>query len=189
MLKISKYVNKSILEFYERWLEYIPESWNIDELLDKKASDLSEEELNLLTIIKEDKKSNDILKKYIKMVEEKQGANSRDLCNLTLTASEFTELNEVLSAFDLEKIALIKLSENELNNINNIIDLFDGTNKEDVYENINNLESIYMRDYAGYLLKMKIADYTTKEFADKMKKGHRGYKVRRRTNPNRRKKY
>lgn len=182
MLKTYKFANKNKYEFYKRWFEYIPESWNIETVLDKKASELTDQELDHLKLIKENRKSADILKKYIKMIEEKQGECSNEICELPLTSNEYAELDNVISSFDLEKMSLAKLTSSELNEINRLIDLFNGTNRQEIAKEISKIEDIYMRDYAEYLFVIKAASYTTKKFNDMMKEDYRGHKFRSRTN-------
>lgn len=190
MLRTSKFVNREFLQFYQRWLEYIPDIWEVDILLAKKASDLSDTELDRLKLIREGKKASTIIKKYLAKVEEIQGDNQPDnLCELILTSEDYIELESTLNSFDLEHIALIKLSESELRRINNIIALYDGSNESDIIETIQQLESIYTRDYANYLLKKKVAKKYSQKIENKMLKNKRGYKLKYRKTSNRRKKY
>lgn len=187
MLRISKFTNKKCLEFYQRWLEYIPDAWEVEVLLNKKASDLSDIELDRLKIISEGKKTSAILQKYIDKINNDK-EHSNDLCQLILFSEENLELENIEKSFDLDQIALVKLSENELQEINRIIDLFDGTNNDEILQKIAKIESIYVRDYADYLFKFKVVDFYSKN-SDKKKKNYYVYKLKHRKNSNRRKKY
>lgn len=48
-------VQSEFLKMYLKWMEYIPEHWDIENILNKKASLLTKEEIQILKFINEEK--------------------------------------------------------------------------------------------------------------------------------------
>ena len=70
MLTTSKMLMRGKLETYKRWLEYIPDFWNIEEVLQKQSTDLSSLEIARLNQIKSDQKQVKIFTKFINIINK-----------------------------------------------------------------------------------------------------------------------
>lgn len=144
MLAVSRVLSKSELEFYVRWLEYIPEHWNLNRILDKKVKNLTPFELERLLKINNDKKEALFIKKFIEMIDSKcKNKNGRISINISLDDNE--RLSAIIRSFNLGEYAKEKLSEEELEIINSY-------NEQDVLDKLNN---VYAIEYFKYLIKNK----------------------------------
>lgn len=154
MMKLFENFQKKRLIFYKRWLEYIPNEWNIDEILEKKVKDLTDLELDRLQQVRTDWKYAEVVDKFINMIDNKIGINSNDdiLVGLVVDYNDYTNMSKVINYFDFDAIALSKLSESELDYINNIIDNYDCNG---ALSELSKLGNEYAREYAGYLLEKK----------------------------------
>ena len=189
MLRINKFVSKNYLRVCKKWFDYIPDFWNIELVLEKKASELTEQELIILKLIKECERLSKIIDKYLSMTETTTELDDlSDLCSLNLTSEEIKELNDTLDCFKIDTFAKLKLSEEELRFIDDIINRYDGTNKQDILNVINKEENEYTREYANYCLSKQIARYEIQK-SNRLKERPIGYKLRNQKNQSHRKKY
>lgn len=157
MIKISKFVNKYYLELCQRWFKYVPEFWDVETLLDKKARELTEEEITRLKLLKEGNTLSNAIQKFINKVNESgEMTNLSDLCELNITSEETNELNTILDYFDFDNIAASKLSVEELDTIESIITKYNGFNKEEIVKDIENIKSNYVKEYTHYCFKNKL---------------------------------
>lgn len=117
-------VQSEFLKMYLKWMEYIPEHWDIENILNKKASLLTKEEIQILKFINEENKYKDIIKDLISNNEK------------IITIDE--DISKYLERMTIDKYALLKLTEDEIdyceNEINNCISL------EDIEEYIDRLK-------------------------------------------------
>lgn len=56
---------REYLKTYLKWIEYILEHWNIEQLLNKKANELSNKEIEILKLLKEENKYKETFKQYL----------------------------------------------------------------------------------------------------------------------------
>ena len=95
------------LKTYLKWIEYIPEHWNIEQFLNKKANELSNEEIEILKLVKEENKHKETLKQYLSSNE-----NMISISN---------EVNNYIEKMPIDKYATIKLTKEELDYSQKII--------------------------------------------------------------------
>lgn len=91
---------REYLKTYLKWIEYIPEHWNIEQLLNKKANELPNEEIEILKLVKEENKYKEIFKQYLSSNE-----NMISISN---------EVNNYIEKKPIDKYATIKLTKEEL---------------------------------------------------------------------------
>ena len=160
MIKVFENFQKKRLKFYKRWLEYIPIDWNIEEILDKRVKDLTDLELDRLQQVRTDWKYAEIIDRFINLIDEKVGDRRNDdiLVGLVVDYNEYIDINKVINYFDFDLIALSKLSESELELVNDAIDNYDG--------DLSKLSNKYASEYAEYLLNKR----NSKQFHRKLEK-------------------
>ena len=154
MMKLFENFQKKRLIFYKRWLEYIPNEWNIDEILEKKVKDLTDLEIDRLQEIRIDRKYVSIIDDFIKRIDDKVKGyvNEDSIVCLSIDSSELDEYNKIIDYFDFDTIALSKLSDSELAFVNKITCNYD---YDSAISEIDNLDNEYVKEYAEYLLNRK----------------------------------
>ena len=105
--KVNFITPREHLQTYLKWIEYIPKHWNIEELLNKKASELTNEEIELLKLINEENKYKEIFKQRLTGNEN------------MITISN--EVHNYIGKMPIDKYANIKLTEEELEHSKKII--------------------------------------------------------------------
>ena len=95
------------LKNYLKWIEYNPKHWNIKQLLKKTAKELSNEEIEILKLLKEENKYKEILKQYLTGNENMISVSS--------------EVHNYMSKMQIDKYATIKLTQEELDYSQKII--------------------------------------------------------------------
>lgn len=88
------------LQNYLKWIEYIPKHWNVEELLNKKARELTNEEIEILKFINEENKYKEIFKQHLTSKEN------------MITISN--DVNKYIEKMSIDKYATIKLTKEEL---------------------------------------------------------------------------
>lgn len=169
MIYVERLLNKDTLEFMRRWLEYIPEDWNFHAVLEKASSNLSDIELQRLAQVKVDMELANTISYFDVKISE-----TNDFVTLTLDESQ--RLDHIFNCFDFETIALMKISDQELVQITDIIRCYDGTNQLQVEQRINSLTNPFSIEYAYYLLVHKSIEYNMRKTApnrEKVRKKHR----------------
>lgn len=97
----SNYVmSRKKLKSYLKWLEYIPKHYNIEQLLKKSTKELSNDEIEILKVLKEENKYKNILRQYLKSNESK----------ILISNEVYNYINKM----PIDKYAKIKLTEDEL---------------------------------------------------------------------------
>ncbi len=158
---VSTTLTKSKYKFIKRWLEYVPDY--LEDILNKQNEDLSEKEKEELLQIKLDIEMANIISKFeCKMKEETDFVE--------LNSEEENLVNKVNKYFNLEKIAVRKISDSDLNMINNILSEYNGFNKAQIYKNIEILKNEFSREYAHVLLKNISIEYQVKQYEDGLSK-------------------
>ena len=172
MLTTSKMLLKKKLLTYKRWLEYVPQFWNIEETLKKESTDLSLIEINRLKQIKSDQEQAQIFNKFITIIDKfnKNKKINKEIdeigdffTEVIVSVSDSTELDEAIKNFDFNFQAKIKLEQITLDTITDIINLYNGENKEELIEQINDNNNIYFKEYALYLLNETSFEYFRKK--------------------------
>ena len=142
MLTVSRALSINELEFYVRWLDYIPAFWEFNRILEKKVKNLTSDELEKLIEINNDKSEALFIKKFINKVESKcKNKNGRMLVNISVEENE--KLSNIIKRFSSEDIVKSKLSEAELEIIYNCT-------KE---EELEKLDNEYALEYARIIFK------------------------------------
>lgn len=95
------------LKIYLKWIEYIPKCWNIEQLLNKQPKELSNKEIEILKLVKEENKYKKILKQYLTSKE-----------NMIPISSE---VHNYMDKMQIDKYATIKLTREELDYSQKII--------------------------------------------------------------------
>lgn len=95
------------LKNYLKWIEYNPKHQNIKQLLKKTAKELSNEEIEILKLLKEENKYKEILKQYLTGNENMISVSS--------------EVHNYMSKMQIDKYATIKLTQEELDYSQKII--------------------------------------------------------------------
>ena len=149
----EKILCKEKLLFQKRWLEYMPDFWNINEIYNKKVSELSEIDLEILLMVAQSKRKIEIIDMAIEKIDDTNRTDKS--VEIKITDDENMLLDDVFLNFDINAMALIKLNANELNIVNQIIDKFNGKNIEIILEQISKICSPYVKDYATYCLNLK----------------------------------
>lgn len=106
MIAIIKCIDNDRLNLAKFWLEYIPEWWHLDELLSKKARDLSIDELNILLRAKIDKRMLDDVERFKNMA----------ICDreVPLCEDDADRLDRIYAYLDNNE-GFLKISEEERN--------------------------------------------------------------------------
>ncbi len=94
-------VPSSYIEMYLKWMEYIPSRWNIEELLNKKASELSNDEMEILKLVQKENKYKGVFKQYL--AKDKK----------FITIPQDSDINSYTKQMSIEKYANMKLTEEE----------------------------------------------------------------------------
>lgn len=149
----EKILCKEKLLFQKRWLEYIPNFWNINETYRKNVFELSEIELERLLMIKKSKRKIEVLRNVIKKIDE-VNKNDRSVA-ITITEEENEKIDDVLASFSLNEIALAKLNANELFFINKMIKEYDGKDDAEIVKQVGGLPNPYAKEYCSICLKSK----------------------------------
>lgn len=97
----------NILE-YLKWMEYIPEHWNLNNILGKNASELTDSDLRILNIIKKEQQYIEIFKQYL--IDKKED-------------NKYKILNYI-NKISIEEYAKLKLNKEELEFCNNAIKMY-----------------------------------------------------------------
>ena len=100
--EISYAMSVESLRAYLKWMEYIPEHWNITKILKKNTSELTSKEIEILKLLNEENQYKKIFKECI--VEDKE------------VVSIPTEIDYYLSKMPIQKYALIKLTSDQIEN-------------------------------------------------------------------------
>ncbi len=95
------------LTTYLKWIEYIPKHWNIEQLLNKNARELSNEEIEILKLVKEENKYKEIFKQYL--------TSNESMISIS------NEVHNYMSKMPVDKYATIKLTQEELDYSQKII--------------------------------------------------------------------
>ena len=144
MLTISRALSKCELEFYVRWLEYIPNFWDFNRILEKKVKNLTPEELKKLLEINNDKKEALFIKKIIEQLDSKcKNKNGRMIINISIDDNE--KLSNIIKRFTVDEVVKSKVSEEEKEIINNC------SCKED----LSKIDNAYVLEYAKMVIKKK----------------------------------
>lgn len=106
-IKDSFITSRDNLQTYLKWIEYIPKHWNVEELLNKKANELSNEEIEILKLINEENKYKEIFKQHLTSKE-----NMITLSN---------EVHNYIEKMPIDKYANIKLTKEEVEHSKKII--------------------------------------------------------------------
>lgn len=149
----EKILCKEKLLFQKRWLEYIPNFWNINESYRKNVAELSEIELERLLMIKQSKRKIEVLTYAIKKIEETNKID-RSVA-ISISEEENKKIDEVILNFNLTELALAKLNASELYFINKVIKEYDGKNDDEIMKQIDDLPNAYAKDYAYKCLRFK----------------------------------
>lgn len=112
----SNYVmSRKNLESYLKWLEYIPKHYNIEQLLKKSTKELSNDEIEILKLLKEENKYKNILRQYLKSNESKILISN--------------DVHNYINKMPIDKYAKIKLIEDELEHSQKMISYYSTMDK------------------------------------------------------------
>ena len=143
-IKDSFITPREHLQTYLKWIEYIPKYWNVEELLNKKASELTNEEIELLKLINEENKYKEIFKQHLTSKENMITISNEvhnyigkmpidKYANIKLTKEELEYSKEIISnCLTLEEVelAISKLKEKEARDLKEEYILFELKQKE-----------------------------------------------------------
>ena len=179
MLTTSKMLLKSNLLTYKRWLEYIPDFWNINNSLTKNIDNITLLEQERLKQIKEEREQLKIINKFLniidktnryKKISEEENNIGDFFTEVIVTRTESNALDLVIKNFDFNYQAKTKLEPQIVIEINNIINLYNGQNKEELINIINKYDNIYYKEYALYLLNERTFQYSKQKRRKYLKK-------------------
>lgn len=112
----SNYVmSRKNLESYLKQLEYIPKHYNIEQLLKKSTKELSNDEIEILKLLKEENKYKNILRQYLKSNESKILISN--------------DVHNYINKMPIDKYAKIKLIEDELEHSQKMISYYSTMDK------------------------------------------------------------
>ena len=97
------------LKMYLKCMEYIPAHWGLENILNKKASLLTKEEIELLKFVQEENKYKEIIKDIISKNENEK--------NITINE----DVSKYREKMTIDKYAFIKLTEEEKDYCENVI--------------------------------------------------------------------
>lgn len=152
----SKFLDKERLVFMRKWLEYVPEDWKLEKILKKRASDLSNIELQRLKSVRQEQEMANCITYFCEQIPGVTGT-------VNMSFEESKKLAAIDDYFDFETIALNKMNEEKLREIHKLIACYDGTNHFQIEQNIALFSNELMRDYCYYMLSRKDAEYTMKK--------------------------
>lgn len=111
-------MSRKNLKSYLKWLEHIPKHYNIEQLLKKSTKELSNEEIEILKLLKEEIKYKNILRQYLKSNESK----------ILISNEVYNYMNKM----HIDKYAKIKLTEDELEYSQKMISYYSTMDKIEV---------------------------------------------------------
>ena len=129
-IKNSFITPRKHLEKYLKWIEYVPEHWNLEGLLNKKASELSNDEMDILKLINEENRYKEIFKQHLK--------SDKNMISIS------NEVHNYMGRIPIDKYASIKLTQEEIEYSQRIISSF--SNLEDIELAISKLNEKEDRD-------------------------------------------
>lgn len=105
-------VPSSYIEMYLKWMEYIPSHWNLEELLNKKASELSNDEIEILKLVQQENKYKDVFKQHLNKDKK------------FIIIPQDSDINFYTKQMSIEKYAHVKLTEEEIEYCKKIVSKF-----------------------------------------------------------------
>ncbi len=149
-MKVERIINKEELKVMRRWLEYVPEHWNMDGIMKKPVGELTPLELSrMIQRQKEDEMAKDLSLVWRKVKNHKKNPL------IVLSQEENSRLDRVINAFDFERIAKSKISEREMDTIHDIMDSYKKKGKEEIEKRISSLDNIFLVEYVRHLFAYK----------------------------------
>lgn len=160
------------MRFYSKWLKYIPKFWNLDEIMEKKATDLTVDEILNIYNAKLGLSNAKEIDDYLAIIDKKQVKPQDEAVK-----KQHQRIIELMDSIDFNSIAVSKLSKSEIkkatkliykyfkdNNlindilywewkINDILHL-EWKDRRSLKGDIIELDDSYVKDYAIYLLNM-----------------------------------
>lgn len=144
-------------EDYLKWITYIPTHWHVEEILDKKANELTEEELSILRFIQKENE--------VKPAFEDFTSNEKP------TSKSALEVYDYMKSISIEKYASLKLTIEEHEYCYNQIRLLAERNIEEAIETLSNQESSNICDsYILYSLRKVLSTINSKKLDKEIKK-------------------
>lgn len=101
--------NEIVLE-YLKWMNYIPKHWNVEELLNKQASELSQEEIEILNMLKLENEHKSIFQHYV----------SIDKKDNSILSKVLNYINQI----SIEQYAKKKLTNSEIEYCNRKVEIY-----------------------------------------------------------------
>lgn len=136
------------IENLRKWIEYMPECF---------VSKLDDEQFNNRLV--EDRFILNNINRLYTLIEEITGEKPNCKSNIVafnqINVDKYNEYQEIVShipKFDIEKYAHLKLTEAEKELCYSFVDRCTKDNSDEIADEIANLSSFYLREYAMYLL-------------------------------------
>lgn len=111
-------ISRKNLKNYLKWVEFIPKHYNIEQLLKKSTKELTNDEIEILKLLKEENKYKNILRQYLK-----SNGNKILISN---------EVYNYMNKMPIDKYAKIKLTKDELDYSQKMISYYSTMDKIDI---------------------------------------------------------
>lgn len=141
----ERLINKNELLKIKDRLEYVPDFWNVDEILEKDSKLLDEKELNILLQVKKEREMLNDIDIFLSKAFKTTGSVSMSL-------EESNRLNYIVYYSNIPSTTLNKLSKTEIDFVKSIVNKYDGYNEETIRELINLIQNDFVKNYAYHLL-------------------------------------
>ena len=123
-------LDDKILLRYLKWMEYIPKHWNLNNILDKNISELTDSEIRIMNVVKIEKKYIELIKQYL---NDKKDDNKNKILNY-------------LNKISIEDYAKLKLNQEELEFCNSAIKIYILSDLNVGINKIQNIENRNMKE-------------------------------------------
>lgn len=150
-------INVDELNYQIKWLEYIPDFWNMPEVYTKMSGSLKIKECERLLEVK---KAKIVVKKLLQI--KKCLSNERIINSIKYASIEksiYNSYHKIVDTLNLDNIILSKITTTDLNEISSVIKEYDGYNEEETLNRINNFDNELVEEYALKLFNDKKFEY------------------------------
>ena len=128
---------------YLNWINYVPSHFSIDEILNKNAGELSEEEIKILSFLQKENQVKPYFKNFVSSEEK-------------TTSSSVLVVYDYMKSISINKYADIKLTKEEREECINIVNKIDSDDIETSIEIFSSTASKGKDYYIIYLLKRRL---------------------------------
>lgn len=164
MILIGKVINIDVLNDVKEWLEYTPEWWDLEEIFLKRAVDLTDEELGILVMHRNDLKMLEDVSNFIDLAN-KNGEN------VSLRSDDADKLDSIYD-YASSSLRFEKISDEEKEFVDMLFSEDTYNNEDEIDVALNNIQSPFLRKYAEEKRPYFRTNRTSGKFKSRDKKPH-----------------